>query len=42
MGAFVLENQLFMLTEGLVLFDFGPRLLGQVCSWATRSLQEEC
>lgn len=35
MGAFMLENQLFMLTGGLVLFDLGPRLLGQVRSCAT-------
>lgn len=37
----MLENQLFMLTGGLVLFDFGPRLLGQVRSWATLSLWDE-
>lgn len=41
MGAFLLENQLFMLTGGLVLFDFGSQLLGQVHSWATPSLQDE-
>lgn len=41
MGAFTLENQLFMLTGRLVLFDFGPRLLGQVHSWATPSLWDE-
>lgn len=40
-GAFMLENQLFMLTGGLVLFDFGPRLLGQVHSWATPWQQDE-
>lgn len=39
--AFVFETQLFMLTGGLVLFDFGPRLLGQVHSWATPSLWDK-
>jgi len=40
--AFVLENQLFMLTGVLVLFAFSPQLLGQVHSWATLPLRDEC
>lgn len=41
MGVFLLENQLFMLTGELVLFDFGPRLPQQVHSWSTSSLWDE-
>lgn len=37
----MLKSQLFMLTGGLVLFAFGPWLLGQACSGATPTLRDE-